>query len=201
MGDESKWINESKFLFGNQVVFDCGFAIFNYKREIYELETFYSQSLIPRLCSAFQTMQQNTCPSYSPSRQLWETGKSQSSGFQYEIFRSSTDDPFQHGINKCKASFVLWIEGIQGLYPWRNGDHTWSCCISRLPLCPTLWTAGYDKSFCSFQWYFDSSVLLLSPWFGAKEESMCVYTGQQHPQGNRKRRPRTWVTLVLKSSK
>lgn len=77
------------------------------------------------------------------SHGLWETGKSQSSVFQGEIFRSSRGDAFQDGMDKCKASFVLWIEGIQALYPWRKGDHTWSCYISKLDIvCTAFWTGG-----------------------------------------------------------
>lgn len=57
--------------------------------------------------------------------------------------RSSRGDVFQHGMDKWKTCFVLWIERIQALYPWGKGDHTWSWCISKLHIvCPAFWTGG-----------------------------------------------------------
>lgn len=63
--------------------------------------------------------------------------------FKVKFLGLAGGDAFQWGMGKCKASFVLRIEGIRALYPWRKGDHAWSCRISELCIvCPAFWTGG-----------------------------------------------------------
>lgn len=129
---------------------------FNHRCEIYGLEVCYSQiNFQIAFCFADNGAKLWWSLSYLVSRDFWGTGKSPSSVFPGEISRLGRGDALQRGMDKCTVFFALWIEGIQALYPWRKGDYTWSCCISKLHIvCVDLWTGGIvtgcNKRFCSY---------------------------------------------------
>lgn len=197
MGDESKWVHESKYSFGNQVVFDYDVTntypnIFNHKYEIYGVETYYSQILVCKLYSAFQTTQQ----SYDRiplTRCLLTYGRLGNLNLQcFKVKFLGLAEVMLFGMAQTSVKpllscglkgFKLYIHGGKEV---THGPAVSPNCILCVPLFGLeacrhwLW----QEFLFLFSDYIDRSGMLPSLWSSAKDASVCVCSGQQHSQGN-----------------